>query len=201
MDTLLQRRRLMEAQTQGLPSGYTEARYLNCGGSEYFDSLLTPDENYEIEAKFYRRSTTTCYLYGVASSGNSASYTAYIKSGGGNWRFSNGAVTVTVGQNTTNTTTQNSSGVTVNGTLQAYSNITGATAPGTLIIASYRAAAGTVGSSCYYGYIYYIKVRKNGNLIADFIPAKNASDVFGMYDLVRRRWFPSESGTPFSGTL
>ena len=48
--------------------------------------------------------------------------------------------------------------------------------------------------------IYFCKITNSGELVRDFVPAKNASDVVGMYDMVSGQFFTNEgTGTFVAG--
>ena len=49
------------------------------------------------------------------------------------------------------------------------------------------------------GIISYLKIKKNGILIKDLIPAKNSNNIAGLYDLISNIFYTSQSNTPFEG--
>lgn len=50
-----------------------------------------------------------------------------------------------------------------------------------------------------WGWIQYLKIKKNGTLVADLVAAKNSSNVAGLYDMVSGTFYTSQSSTPFVG--
>ena len=59
---------------------------------------------------------------------------------------------------------------------------------------------GAVNSSPAGGKAYFLKMKENGVLVRDFVPAKRKSDgVIGMYDLVGRKFYTSPNGIAFTG--
>lgn len=50
-----------------------------------------------------------------------------------------------------------------------------------------------------YGHIFYMKIKKNGTLVRDLVPAKNNNDVVGLYDLVTDTFYTSAGTDPFVG--
>ena len=50
-----------------------------------------------------------------------------------------------------------------------------------------------------WGWIQYLKIKKNGTLVADLVAAKNNSNVAGLYDMVSGTFYTSQSSTPFVG--
>ena len=95
---------------------YTPVEYIQFDGSHYIDTGIICTQNTTIEVSFSRDNTTTsCYLYGVTNSGNTASVTAYLTSGSGNWRFGNTYVGQTISKDTLYNMTINNDGVIRNG--------------------------------------------------------------------------------------
>lgn len=54
-------------------------------------------------------------------------------------------------------------------------------------------------STQFKGYTYRLKIRDNGVLISDYVPVKNQQDVYGLYDLVKNKFYRSNSPTAFTG--
>lgn len=50
-----------------------------------------------------------------------------------------------------------------------------------------------------YGYIFYMKIKKNGTLVRDLVPAKNSNNVAGLYDFVTNTFYTSAGTDPFVG--
>ena len=49
------------------------------------------------------------------------------------------------------------------------------------------------------GRIYSLSFEKNGAIVRDYVPVRNASGVAGFYDTVAKTFHPSESSVPFAG--
>ena len=73
-----------------LPTGYKRVDYINFTGEQIVDTGVICNRNTKLCVLFTREKSTQHYLYGVASSDNTASVTAYL---GGSWRFGNKAST------------------------------------------------------------------------------------------------------------
>jgi hypothetical protein len=69
-----------------LPSGYRRVDYIRFTGEQIVDTGIICNQNTQIRLAFTREKTAQHYMYGVASSDNTASVTAYM---GGSWRFGN----------------------------------------------------------------------------------------------------------------
>lgn len=50
-----------------------------------------------------------------------------------------------------------------------------------------------------WGWIQYLKIKKNGTLVADLVAAKNSNNVAGLYDFISGNFYTSQSSTPFVG--
>lgn len=173
--------------TGDLPAGYTRVDHIRFTGEQTVDTDIICDKNTEIEITFTRESSTAMYLYGVRTTNNTASVTAYLTSSGA-WRFGSTYTTLTVGvRSAPHTAIQKSNGVTLNGTLNKYrATVTNFTAPATLTIGSARTTDGAYGDPSYVGDISDVKIRTGDNLVLEYIPCKNASGVYGFWDKVAK---------------
>ena len=148
----------------------------------------------EFEAKFYRGDSTAQYLY-LSDSGSAltTNTTAYLSSGG-NWRFGNKAIALNPATGSAIVSIQNSTGVKFNGTSQGtYSS------PGTFTSTANLGAFSSVTTSTLR--IYYLKVKDNGNLIFDGIPAREvATNKLGFYDSVSGEFFTNDDATITAGS-
>ena len=75
-----------------LPAGWWRCDYIQFTGEQTIDTGIICNQNTKIQLAFTRERSTQHYLYGVASSDNTASVTAYL---GGSWRFGNKSATKT----------------------------------------------------------------------------------------------------------
>ena len=62
----------------GLPAGYSRVDYIQFTGGQTVDTGIICNQNSKIHLAFTRERSTQHYMYGVASSGNTASVTAYM---------------------------------------------------------------------------------------------------------------------------
>lgn len=185
----------------GLPSGFTRKSYISMAANAAFDTGIQITNSHKVETDFYRTGSSAMYFYGALSTGNTKSCTAYFSAsaGSGNWRWGNTAVSISVSTGR-HTAVQDNGGVTFDGSLKTYSGTPATFAtPYSLSIGRAHNADGSYGTAQYNGRLYSLKIYLNDALIADFVPATDAGGEYGMFDVVRRRWFPSETGTPFSG--
>lgn len=163
---------------------YTILDYLQFNADMVFDTGVFCTQNTEIEVKFTRESTASKYLYGVRTTNNTASVTAYLATSGA-WRFGNTYRNYTVSQNVDNTAIVKKSGVTMNGTTTKYvATVKDFTCPYTLTIGSARTTSGAKSSPQFVGKIYYFKMWDSDTLILDLVPCSLSSGELGFLDQV-----------------
>lgn len=173
--------------TGDLPAGYTRVDHIRFTGGQTVDTGIICDQNTEIEITFTREVSAAMYLYGVRTTNNTASVTAYLNTNGA-WRFGKTYKSLTPAvRAATHHAIQKSNGVTLNGTLNKYNaTVTAFTAPATLTIGSAGTADGAYGDPSYIGNISDVKIRKGDNLVLEYIPCMNASGVYGFWDKVAK---------------
>lgn len=182
-----------------LPAGYTRVEYILFTGEQTVDTGIVPDYNTQIEVVFVKTQSSAMYLYGVRTSGNTASVTAYLTSSGA-WRFGNQSRNLTLSANVKHATIQSKSGINVDGKLTSYSTTTPSfTAPYALTIGSGRTTAGGYGDPTFVGKIYDFKMYSNNVLTAEYIPCRNPGGVYGFWDKVSGSFKGSVTSTPLEG--
>jgi len=192
-----------ELKDPNLPAGYTKLKYLSLDGSQYFDTGIYIDQDMEVVCKWRvveESYTNAKYLYGVSNSNNTASCTAYIPQSSGNWRFGDKYVGITFDLNTWYTTKQSVSGVLVDDTNNAYSDVSNFTTELTLTVGMQKQSSGSMNTARgFIGDMEYFQIIKNNVLLFNAIPCKNSQGVCGVYDTVSETFIPSATETPFSG--
>lgn len=178
-------------------NAFTEVEYLQGNGSSYLDTGLYGTNDTEVEIKFAQTSTSSSYgLFGYNSGNLKISLCA---NGNTNALQIFGDQSQQIALMTSGTVIFNKSSLKVIPIHGAESNYTFAsknkfTTEGTMKMFSYYDATHALP-----GKVYYCKVRENGKLVADFVPVKNTSGVYGMYDKVRKTFYTSETSTAFTG--
>lgn len=169
---------------------YTELEYLDLDGTYYFDSGYYGNLETEIECKWERSvADGGMYIYGCASSGNTASLTAY-SSNGGSWRFGNRSTTINTNNTTLHTSIQNKTRVNRDGSYFNYATVSSFTTPYTIAVAGGTNSEGEVPTgSRFKGKIYYFKIWDNDELVLDWIPV-NYEGVNGFWDKVTNTFVP-----------
>lgn len=174
-----------QQQQEGFPNGYTKLDYLEFNADKTFDTGIICNQNTKIEISFTRGSSTAMYLYGVRSSGNTASITAYLTSSGA-WRFGNTYKNLTFSVGTTiRNVVVDKTGLVVDGTRNYYGGtVKDFTAISTLTVGSARTTSGGYGSHQFTGKIYSFKMYDGDELILDYVPYINPDGVYGFWDTV-----------------
>lgn len=204
----------MKTKKGGLPKGYTQLAYIeSSSGGAYINTGLVLESGFKVSIDFeVPTSTANLSFWGYRWSGSfSDPYQCYIMSNSGNRRIVVGTTSGGTGNNAAflfdhrtliiidaenQLVTVDGEEVTLNKDFANVLNGSGSSvyAP-TLFTFN---VVGTPSAGCamkLYGY----KVEHNGEILQNMIPAKNAEDVCGMYDLISNQFFDSETSTPFTG--
>lgn len=181
-----------------LPPGYSRADYIKFTGKQVVDTGIICNQNTKIQTYFTRDASTQEYLYGVASSNNTASVTAYL---GGSWRFGNKAATKTVG--TVNAKVGyaayvDASTISVSNNVVAISGVNDFEAVGSLLIGSCRSASGGVGAGQFDGTISFFTIWEGDEQVLKLVPVTDGT-VFRFFDMVSQTFFDSITDTPLDG--
>ncbi len=185
---------------RGVPDGYTRLEYIGFAGTQYISTDFTPNQNTEIRAKYMLTSaTTSSWIYGSGT--NNPRITGYFSSSGsGNQRFGNSALSRSLPVNQINISVQNKNGHTLNGIFIAYPTVADFTSSGKFLIGAVSSTS--TSTSRFKGRMYSLSIYDNGVLKFNFIPAKNQSNVVGMYDTVSKTFFTNAgSGTFTAGPV
>jgi hypothetical protein len=183
----------------GLPSGCKRVDYIYFDGQQIVDTGIICNIDTKIQLCFTREKSTQHYLYGVASSNNTASVTAYL---GGSWRFGNksaaksGSAThekISYGAFVDKTT------ISVTGSTSAIGGVSNFETIGTLLIGSCRSAAGAVGEAQFVGKIFTFVMWDGDTQTLKLIPVVDADGNYHFYDEVSKQLFDSMTDTPLGG--
>jgi hypothetical protein len=181
-----------------LPAGYSRVDYILFTGRQIVDTGIICNKNTKIQTYFTRASSTQEYLYGVASSNNTASVTAYL---GGSWRFGNKAATKTVG--TVNAKVGYAayvdvSTISVSNHVAAISGVNDFETVGSLLIGSCRSASGAVGAAQFDGTISFFSMWEGDEQVLKLVPVTDGT-IFRFWDMVSKTFFDSITDTPLDG--
>lgn len=181
-----------------LPAGYSRVDYIKFTGKQVVDTGIICNKNTKIQTYFTRAASAQEYLYGVASSGNTASVTAYL---GGSWRFGKKAATKTVG--TVNAKVGyaayvDASTISVSNNVVAISGVDDFETVGSLLIGSCRSASGAVGAGQFDGTISFFAMWEGDEQVLKLVPVTDGT-AFRFFDLVSKEFFDSITDTPLEG--
>jgi hypothetical protein len=168
-----------------MPSDYIVLDTVDFNNDKIFDTNIHINENCVIEIKMWNGSTSTAhYMYGVVTSDNKASATAYLTRSG-TWRFGATYKSINTADADDHILIQNISSVTKDRTRYASSGTQGAfVTPYTLPVGGSVSATG-VYSKGFIGSIYYLKITEGENLLLYWLPCRRKSDgVEGFWDCV-----------------
>lgn len=191
-------------RTSKLPYGYTELEHIRSTGTQYIDTgvNLSNNSNVEINAKLVAtQRSKTYYVFGssvennrymIAVSGYTNNY--IVDFANMNYRL-NSSVSAFDSEFHTHKITNLY--YYVDGILQGYrSSLTFTNTSSAYIFdVRDRSTASTVGTQSWE--IKYCKIWDGNNLIRDFIPCKNPSNVIGMYDTVNDVFYSNAGSGSF----
>lgn len=181
-----------------LPEGYKRADYIQFTGKQVVDSDIICNRDTKIRVVFTREKSSQHYMYGVASSDNTASVTAYL---GGSWRFGNKSATKTIDtnedmiysgvvDNSQITTTRNAT--TISG-VNEFETI------GSLLIGTCRSASGSIGSPQFEGKMLLFEICQVDESVLKLIPVTDGNGTYRFWNTVGRKFHDSTTDTPLQG--
>lgn len=182
-----------------MPAGYSRVDYIQFSGKQVVDTGVICNQNTKIHINFTREASTQEYLYGVASSGNNASVTAYL---GGSWRFGNKALTksvTTVNDKIGYGAMVDKSQISISGSVGSISGVNEFEAIGSLLLGSCRSASGKVGNAQFDGKIFFFNMWQGEEPVLKLKPVVSADGEYRFYDIVSGEFFDSITDTPLYG--
>lgn len=165
-----------------LPEGYMEIEGIEFNADKAFDLLKITQDN-RIEVSFQRSSTSSSdYLYGVLSSGNTASVTAYC-AGNGAWRFGSQLVRPNTADKDVHKMSIANGLATFDG-VETKFTANSFTTPNALILGGYRDTNGSIYKT-FIGTIFFFRIWTGNILTMELIPCRRLTDgVEGFWDCV-----------------
>ena len=180
-----------------LPTGYTRCDYIQFTGTQIVDTGVICNQDSKIQLAFTREKSTQHYVFGVSSSGNTASVTAYL---GGNFRFGNKSATKTPNTNADMiySAVLSSSEITISDSKTSITDTNAFETVGTLLIGTCRSASGAVGGAQFAGKVIYFSIKQGGTQVLKLIPVTDGT-TYRFYDTVSGTFFDSVTDTPLDG--
>lgn len=182
----------------GLPAGYRRCDYIRFNGKQVVDTGIICTQDTRIQTYFTRAASTQEYLYGVSSTGNTASVTAYL---GGSWRFGAKSVskaTSTIGDRVGYAAYVDSTTISVSNSATSISGVASFETVGTLLIGSCRSAAGAVGAAQFDGTVAFFAMWAGATPVLKLVPVTDGA-VYRFYDTVSGTFHDSITDTPLDG--
>lgn len=180
---------------------YTELEYLNLDGAVWFNTKYYGNLETKIEAKWQRANDTEyMYVYGCASTGSTASITAYSN---GMWRFGSAGETQSTFSTTLFTSTHDKNRILRNNSNTPYDPTPSGDfkTPYPIAVAGGTSASGLVPKeSRFKGKYYYFKIWDDGELVIDWIPV-TYEGVNGFWDKVTNTFVPPITSESIPTTL
>ena len=180
-----------------LPAGWWRCDYIYFDGSQAVDTGMICNQDTKIQLAFTRERSTQHYLYGVASSDNTASVTAYV---GGSWRFGDkyASKVPTTNADMIYSVAVDSSQVTITGSKSAISGVNEFETIGSLLLGACRNSNGTLGAPQFIGKVLFFIMSQGNEQVLKWEPVTNGT-VFRFYDKVSGEFFDSFTDTPLKG--
>lgn len=180
-----------------LPAGYKRADYIKFTEKQVVDTGIICTQNTKLRVLFTREKSSQHYLYGVASSDNTASVTAYL---GGSWRFGNksSSKNPTTNADMVYSGLVSKSTITITGSASSISGVSNFTTIGSLLLGSCRDGDGDVGSPQFIGKVYSFTMWEGEEQVLKLVPVTDGT-VYRFYDLVSETFFDSITDTPLDG--
>lgn len=164
-----------------LPEGYMEIEGIEFNADKVFALQAITQDN-RIDVMFQRNSTSTSdYLYGVLSSGNTASVTAYC-AGNGAWRFGSQLVRPNTADRDVHRMIITNGLSTFDGEDTTFGE-SSFTTPDSLVLGGYRDVDGNVYAT-FKGTVYFFRIWNGNNIAVELIPCANNYGVEGFWDCV-----------------
>lgn len=182
----------------GIPAGYARCDYIYFNIAQIVDTGVICNQDTKIRIAFARERSTQHYLFGVASSGNTASVTAYL---GGSWRFGNKSATKTP---TTNADMIYSgmvdkAQISVTGSASTISSVNNFETVGSLLLGACRSSDGSVSTAQFQGKVFHLAMWQGEEQALKLVPVVSAEGVYRFWDFVSKTFFDSITDTALEG--
>ena len=192
----------VNVESSGSQKEYERVGYIQFTGDQTIDTGIICNRDTEIRILFTRESSSAQYMYGVASSDNKATVTAYLSSGGA-WRFGDksASTSITVNENLVNCAIVNKTGIIRVGTTQSFSGTSNFETVGSLTIGSCRNPSGTLGTPQFIGKIYSFEMWQGEEQVLKLIPMVNKDGVYGFWDAISETFLTSITDIALEGEV
>lgn len=181
-----------------LPSGYAQLAYIKSSGAQYIDTGVAAAKDLKVEAIMdVDESSAWIMILGDYTSSKYFSWWAKGNLAYAYFGSKNGTLTFSAGKHTYIADGPNNKweidGTSI--TLEPSSSDFSGTG-GTLYLFSVHNGGSYTRASAK---LYRCKIYKNGTLIRDFVPCRNASGTLGLYDITNNRFYGNAGSGDFEG--
>lgn len=192
--------RQVQIPTGGLPAGYTRLDYIQSSGTQYINTLFAPNQDTRVVADMQGVGSAGSYFaFGARESVASNSFCVMNLSGTWNVDYKGyenrsafSGVTFTdrvLIDFNKNVCHANDKTLT----------FTAATFQAPVPLFIFAANTNGTAGSLMPAKLYSCQIYDNGTLIRDFVPCKNANNVYGLYDLVNKGFYSNAGSGSFTG--
>lgn len=181
-----------------LPTGYRRVDFIQFSEKQVVDTGIICNKSTKLQLCFSRERSSQHYLYGVASSDNTASVTAYL---GGSWRFGNKYVTKTITNVRSDmlyTAIVSNSEISTNNGVSSISNVNDFETVGSLQIGGCRGSDGKDGAPQFAGKILFFAMWSGDEMVLKLIPVTDGT-AFRFWDTVGKKFHDSITSVPLEG--
>lgn len=183
-----------------LPSGYIKVDYIKFTGEQAIDSKIVCNKDTKIKVLFTRDNSSSQYLYGVASSNNTASVTAYLSTTGA-WRFGDKYINraISTNENIIRTAIVSSNNIVSESGTSSYASVSNFETIGSLYIGSCRMTDGSISDNKFIGKIFSYEIWQGDTLVFKIVPVVNADGVYRFWDVVSKDFATTLTEVAFMG--
>ena len=186
-----------------VPYGYTELQYIEFDGNTYIDTGITPlNSGATINMKITPSTMANLqFLYGQNPTEGMQQVGCFLYTNGKiSWQYSAlRLVTDVVAVGTTYDITLGNGSVTINGTTITGTPDTPFTTNMTVLVgAAWASNYTSVDGRRFVGKVYAFSYKLGGQTLVNLVPAKNSSNVVGMYDTVSGTFFTNAGDGNFT---
>ena len=182
-----------------IPAGYARVGFIKFTGAQVINTGIIGNQDTKIRILFSRDSSDAMYLYGVTSSGNTASITAYMTTTGA-WRFGSKSMnrTITADADIIHLAIVQKTGIKSAGGTSSYSGVTDFETPGSIALGGVRQTDGSFDPQLI-GKVLIFEMWSGAEQVRRLIPVVSAESVYRFWDTVSETFFDSLTSTPLDG--
>lgn len=178
---------------------YERIEYIESNGSSYIDTGIYGSDSLDIEISIHYTFKKGIFFLASRLSPKELTYSLVGDASSSHIRFDYNNTLNVLGYYIDKITIRKSGlSVFVNNVFKNNVSKDKFTTPSTLLLFGIL-QNGAVNSAPAGGKVYFLKMKENGVLVRDFVPAKRKSDgVICMYDLIGRKFYTSPNGVAFT---